>query len=166
MYKKVYVDQPGYVWLTRAGIRMTELAVRFGIPSEGALSHCHAINAIRLYLSAREPQGVWESERLIKARLEEGRKGRRLPHTPDAWFTRADGQQIIGIEIELHAKRKEAYYEIHGGFGGWYFGTTAARTALRHAVEETGMRQARKQFRFQVFAPHWENGQVYPPPLL
>jgi len=173
-YRKVFQEQPGYVWLTRAGLHAVGLDVRYAAPSPALLDHYHAINTIRLYLCMREPEGVWESERLIRSRLQQSKKGQKQPHTPDAWFFLPNNEEVIGIEVEMHPKKKSQLYEIHGSFGGmlmladeiWYFGTRAARIALSNAVKDTAMNTSRGKFRFELYSPNISYNRSYPPPFL
>jgi hypothetical protein len=173
-HRKVFQEQPGYVWLTRSGLRAIGLKVRYATPSPALLDHYHAINTIRLSLEIREPEGVWESERLIRSRLQQGKKGQKQPHTPDAWFFLPNSERVVGVEVELHPKKKNQLYEIHGSFGGmlmladeiWYFGTRAARIALLNAVKETAMNSSRGKFRFDLYPPDISCGLSYPPPFL
>jgi len=174
IYRKVFQEQPGYVWLTRSGLHAVGLDVRYATPSPALLDHYHAINTIRLYLSMREPEGTWESERLIRSHLQQSKKGQKQPHTPDAWFFLPNDTKVVGIEVEMHPKKKSQLYEIHGSFGGmlmladeiWYFGTHAARIALLNAVKDTAMNVFRGKFRFELYPPDVSCSRSYPPSFL
>src|SRR5258708_27086882 len=74
---------PAWVWLSAEGLRVVRQQIgelRPFEPTPGGLSHLFSCNQARLLVEERHPDGVWRSERQLRA----GRKpGERPPHLPD-----------------------------------------------------------------------------------
>jgi len=101
---------PGWVWLTRPGIRATGLSYPARPPGLARLAHTRAVLAVRLALQASEAfqagQAWWRSERHIRSRA--GRPG--TGHVPDAevWWPPVPASpypdECWAIEAELTPK--------------------------------------------------------------
>ena len=101
-YKKITVEEPGWVWLTTTGLHAFELPYKLYEPSLARLEHLFAVNEVRLELERRGPAGTWQSERELRT----GRtysKGESFAHLPDALYLTQEG--TIGIEVELTPKK-------------------------------------------------------------
>jgi hypothetical protein len=135
-YRKIYVRQPGWIWLTRKGLAFVDQEYRPGVPAESLLNHLYYINEVRLALEDEYPweRLDWTSERELQHWREEMReRGSKLSHTPDA-IAEVDGQEI-DIEVELTRKPQ---YEIERVLcGKWVYASST--NALRYYVS----RQAR-----------------------
>jgi hypothetical protein len=105
-YRKIYVHQPGWIWLTRKGLAFVGLEYRAGIPAESSLTHLYYINEVRLLLESMyedNTEFTWISERaLLHGQKKMRIKSHLLPHTPDA--TVIIGKETIDIEVELTRK--------------------------------------------------------------
>lgn len=148
-YRKIYVNQPGWIWLTSKGLDFADLPFRPGAPAESRLDHYYYINEVRLQLEQK--YGVehltWTSERDIQHWQEQMRKrGRTLTHTPDALVE--VGEQTIDIEVELTRKsQREVEQVICGDWGAsmsnnalcYYVSRQAFATvtAAWHAVQKS-----------------------------
>jgi hypothetical protein len=61
---------PAWVWLSMEGLRTVRHEIgeprRFE-PTPGGLSHLFFCNRVRLFVEERKPDGVWQSERQLRA---------------------------------------------------------------------------------------------------
>jgi hypothetical protein len=85
---KPLVDEPSWVWSSRAGQRLSRHEVNATIPGLGGLEFLRGFNEARLRFMEDRPDAEWESGRVI--RHEHGRKG----SLPDA---------VVQIGSERHA---------------------------------------------------------------
>ncbi len=131
-YKKITVEDPGWVWLTANGLHAFELPYKFYEPSLAKLTHLFAVNEVRLQIEDERSDGTWKSERELRTGLTYN-KGDTLAHLPDAHYI--IGTETIGIEVELTPKKPadlqmivrelaETYYQT------WYFVADAARNGV------------------------------------
>lgn len=135
-YRKIYVRQPGWIWLTRKGLTFAELEYRPGAPAESLLNHLYYINEVRLALEEEYSWDRldWTSERELQHWREQMReRGSKLSHTPDA-IAEVDTQKI-DIEVELTRKSQHEIERVLRG--KWIFASST--NALRYYVS----RQAR-----------------------
>ncbi len=103
-YQRVYHEQSGWVWLTRAGLQMVELSFRADRPADAFLSHVYWVNAVRLLLEGRDPTMRWISERLLQAEQRRRYPVGKLGHIPDGVQLVAgpDGTwSPVDIEVQL-----------------------------------------------------------------
>lgn len=118
-YRKIYVHQPGWIWLTRKGLAFVDLDYRASVPAEGSLKHLYYINEVRLLLEGmyEESQLTWTSERALQRALKEiRRKNHSLPHIPDAIVKL--GHENIDIEVERTRKsQRELECTMRGAWG-------------------------------------------------
>lgn len=135
-YRKIYVNQPGWIWLTRRGLAFADLEYRPGEPAESLLTHLYYINEVRLKLEAEHEDMEWTSEREIHHWREEMReRGNSLSHTPDA--IASIGEDEIDIEVEL--TRKSQYEIMRVMKGTWIYSpsTNALRYYVSHQARTT-----------------------------
>lgn len=135
-YRKIYVQQPGWIWLTRKGLAFVGLDYRASVPAESSLTHLYYINEVRLLLEQTDEDHplIWRSERALHHALEQMRiKSHRLPHIPDAIATIGENQ--IDIEVELTRKPQQ---EIERTMrGAW--GSAHSTHALRYYVSRQAL---------------------------
>ncbi len=130
---------PAWVWLSAEGLQ----AVRHEIgelrpfePTAGGLSRLFFCNQARLLVEERHPDGVWQSERQLRA----GRKpGERSPHLPAGLLTLPNGH-VVAIEIERSvtdaARLKEILQALASQYQTvWYFCTGDSEKVIKKAVE-------------------------------
>lgn len=122
--RKIFQDEPAYVWLTPRGLRFVDLEVAPWSPTD-RLGHPYWINEVRALrdMLATEfsddwQHYEWESERLWRARRNrlfkeyKGQAVQKIPrsyhckHIPDAviHFVRAGVQYHVAIEVQLSIK--------------------------------------------------------------
>jgi hypothetical protein len=138
-YQKFWKDEPGWVWLTNAGLRMQGLAFAPWSPRQGTnLQHLHVINEVRLRLEERYGEDIsWLSERRLKKQVGElAARERTKRQIPDAVIT-VEGAQVA-IQVELTPKSHKRTDGIVGNLVAqydavWYFVTEAAEPIIRHA---------------------------------
>lgn len=157
-YRKIYVQQPGWIWLTRKGLAFAGLDYRASVPAESGLTHLYYINEVRLLLEEGDDEEhplVWTSERALQHAREEMRTRHRvLTHLPDGIAT--IGKDTIDIEVELTRKRQR---EIERTMrGNW--GSTRSTNALRYYVSRQALatvraawKQIERNYRFQGVRP-------------
>ena len=111
--KKVFADEPKYIWLTSKGLwHFGDPNPRGFLPSLSELQHYHLINELRLKLEDRYGEGLnWKSERTLKREIAQlpGPEQKSL-HIPDGTIQAED--QEVGIEIELSQKGRQRLMEI------------------------------------------------------
>ena len=130
-YIQPYARRPGFVYLSRKGLRFAELDYRYSEPRESQLTHLSYINQARLKLEEEydDEDGEWISERAILAEQERRTPGQRLQHVPDGIFAFANGT-ALELEVELSRKPREKLCAIMRG--GEYLAET--RNPVRYYV--------------------------------
>src|SRR5436190_22482117 len=125
---------PAWVWLSAEGLRAVRQQIgdlRPFEPTVAGLSHLFFCNQARLLVEERHPDGVWQSERQLRA----GRKpGERSPHLPAGLLTLPNGH-VVAIEIERSvtdaARLKEILQALASQYQTvWYFCTGPSENAL------------------------------------
>jgi hypothetical protein len=131
---------PAWVWLSMEGLRTVckqigELS-RFE-PTPAGLSHLFVCNQARFLVEERHPDGVWQSERQLRA----GRKlGERPPYLPAGLLTLPNGH-VVAIEIiERSVKDADRLKEILQALMSqyqtvWYFCTGHSEKVIKKVVE-------------------------------
>lgn len=99
MCKKILADQPGFCWLSKAGMYAAGLPFRQFEPSPSQLGHIYWCAQARLFLARQRPEWSWRSERWLRAELDQRIKSVKLP---DALLQTEQGE--VAIEIELTRK--------------------------------------------------------------
>ena len=104
-------DHPWF-WPSRRGACLASTGFHYARPDVALLAHRRAVNEIRLYLSARAPEGAWVCERTVYRRRDPE------DHLPDAVFE-IDGERHA-IEAELSRKSNLAIRQIVGELSDRY----------------------------------------------
>lgn len=141
--KKLIAGEPGFVWLTRRGLRQIDLSYKPWEPSVGVLNHVYWVNQVRLSVESRHANAGarWIPEREL-------RQGAAM-QTFDGKVHVADGELrldrgTVAIEVELTAKsvprRKTIMSELTSRYTTvWYFAPTdVARLLESVRMEVTG----------------------------
>ncbi len=100
-YKRIYDDEPGWVWLTSYALRLLQLPYTMLTPADSTLSHLYTINRVRLDLEGRHPEYQWISERTLRAAQPRREEGAVLPHLPDA---QVRTPKLVAVEVERSPK--------------------------------------------------------------
>lgn len=104
VFKSIFHAQPGWVYMTRRGLRQAGLDFRAEAPSVRSLEHLYWINEVRMKLEQEHPNMRWISERSIQAEQERRRAGQKLSHIQDGILVLpgAGGKtQTIDIEVQV-----------------------------------------------------------------
>jgi hypothetical protein len=139
-YQKFWKDEPGWVWLTNAGLRMQGLAFAPWSPRQGTnLQHLHVINEVRLRLEERYGESLsWLSERRLKKQAGElSARERTKRHIPDAVITIEESQVAIQVELtpKSHKRTDRIVESLAEQYDAtWYFVTETAEPIVRRAV--------------------------------
>lgn len=143
-YIKPYRRRPGFVYLSRKGLRFVELDYRFSEPRESQLTHLSYINQARLKFEDEygEEEGEWISERAILAEQGSREEGQQYQHVPDGIFAFATGEQLE-IEVELSRKAQRYLQAIMRG-GETMLGT---RNPVRYYVAPSARASVLKAYR-------------------
>lgn len=134
--RKVYVKQPGWVWITPAGLRQLELPFKAWHPTIGGrLNHLHHVNEVRLRVEAEYPDGYWHPERALRRE----HSGDKRFHIPDGVFHFRG--RTYAIEVELTAKSVEraqglAYQVVEQYKRVWYFVNDQTRPVIEEATRK------------------------------
>lgn len=134
--RKVFHEEPPWLWPTARLLRLLELPYKACEPSFVRLVHIFAVNEVRLSIEDIWPQYQWISERQIRASLPHV-KGVSLPHVPDGKLVTDHG--IVSVEVELTPKHPSELLAILEELAGtyemvWYFATKETRPALEAAL--------------------------------
>jgi hypothetical protein len=111
--------QPGWIYLTRRGLKAAGLPFRAGAPSPGKLEHLYWINEVRMELEDEHPDMEWISERALWAEQEVRKKGQKLKHIPDGILVLPganDTKEYIDIEVQISRPTSREVEEIMGDF--------------------------------------------------
>ena len=104
-----------WIWITRRGQADMGAEFRHWEPTLAKLEHIRAVNAVRMSLQHRRPDGVWTSERALlqaqasaqRSAREQGLEPPKAHHLPDAiWQIDANGEQTA-VEVERSYKGTE-----------------------------------------------------------
>ena len=130
---------PAWVWLSAEGLRAVRQQIgdlRPFEPTVAGLSHLFFCNQARLLVEERHPDGVWLSERQLRA----GRKpGERSPHLPAGLLTLPNGH-VVTIEIERsvtdYGRLKEILQALVSQYQTvWYFCTGHSENVIKKVVK-------------------------------
>lgn len=111
-HRRFLVRDHPWFWPSRRGARQTDTGFRYAVPDVAILEHRRAVNEIRIYLTARAPQGVWVCEREVFRRRDPSE------HLPDALFE-IDGERHA-IEAELSRKQLHHLHRVIAGHSDRY----------------------------------------------
>jgi len=140
--RKILYAEPGWVWLSRAGLRAVDLQVKYLSPRPMWLSHVFWCAEVRRRLEA-DGDVEWRSERL----LYNGGSTVDPHHLPDAEVM-FDGV-TVAIEVELTPKHRRRLVDIVAWHSDdyprvRYYVSPAAERGVRRAIEKlTSDRQER-----------------------
>lgn len=104
VFTSVFHHGPGWISLTRRGLRQAGLTFRAEAPSVRSLEHLYWITEVRMHLEDEHPNMRWISERSIQAEQEQRKAGQKLSHIPDGMLILPgkDGKtQTIDIEVQV-----------------------------------------------------------------
>ncbi len=139
---------PAWVWLSAEGLRTVRQQIgdlRPFEPTAGRLSHLFFCNQARLLVEERQPDGVWQSERQLRA----GRKpGERPPHLPAGLLTLPSGH-VVAVEIERSVtdagRLKEILQDLVSQYQAvWYFCMGPSEKVIKKAIETLPESSGRK----------------------
>ena len=130
--KKLIAGEPGFVWVTRRGLRHVDLPYKPWEPSVGILNHVYWVNQVRFSVESRHAGSQWVPEREL-------RQGAAM-QTFDRKAHVADGELhldrgTVAIEVELTAKsvprRRTIMSELASRYSTvWYFAPTEVARLL------------------------------------
>lgn len=99
--KRVFVDEPVWVWLTSLGQEVAGTGFRPWRFAVGRLAHVAAVNEVRLHIAERLPQATWVCERALARDRRDSQE-----HTPDAVLRHGEEQHAIEVELTPKARRR------------------------------------------------------------
>ena len=133
--RKVYADQPRWLWLTSKGLSRLERRYRFKTPAENRFAHYHAVNQVRLYLEGARyaPEARWRPERDLIP------EGARLGETHYVDGEVETQGRTVGIEVERTPKRPDDLLVILRGLTAayesvWYFALSEAKPGVERQI--------------------------------
>jgi hypothetical protein len=136
------IGEPGWVWLTREGLRQVGLDYPLWQVSLSAhLDHLFACNVARLWVEAHEPEAEWRSERALRAAQAWTQAGVRLGHRPSAEVTLETGTVAVEVTgaLEQAQRVREALPDLLTRYPGcWYVVGPRARPVLSRLLAELG----------------------------
>ena len=140
---KILYAEPGWVWLSRAGLRAVALQVKYLAPRPMWLSHVFWCGEVRRALETEHGQLEWRSDRLLRT------FGSTLDpnHLPDAEIQL--GNLTVAVEVELTPKHLRRLVGIvawhsHDYEQTRYYVAPAAERGVRRAIEELTPEQQRR----------------------
>ncbi len=107
IYKQIFHAEPGWIYLTRRGLREVQLDFRAEAPSSRTLEHLYWINEVRLALEDEyeTDEMEWTSERTIQAEQDLRQRGQKLKHIPDGILTLKTKEKTETIDIEVQVSK-------------------------------------------------------------
>jgi hypothetical protein len=107
VFKSIFRRGPGWIYLTRRGLRQAGLTFRAEAPSVRSLEHLFWINEVRMHLEEEHPTMRWISERSIQAEQEKRKAGQKLTHIPDGILILPGGTdgKPLAIDIEVQVSK-------------------------------------------------------------
>lgn len=148
-YRKLIAGEPGFVWLTRRGLRHIDLPFKPWEPSAAVLNHIYWVNQVRFSVENRHEGSKWRSEREL-------RQGSGMQtfdnggHIVDAEAML--NEAVVAVEVELtsksSARRTSIMAELAKRYATvWYFAPPDVGTLLE---------------RVRALIPNGERVRVYP----
>ena len=142
--RKILYAEPGWVWLSRAGLRTVGLQVKYLVPRPMWLSHVFWCGEVRRRLEeAGDESFEWQSERLLHA----FGSAFNPHHLPDAEVTIRN--RTVAIEVELTPKHLKRLVDIvawhsHDYEQTRYYVAPAAERGVMRAIEKLTPEQQRR----------------------
>lgn len=133
--RKILYAEPGWVWLSRGGLRAVGLQVKYLVPRPMWLSHVFWCGEVRRRLEADGDDFEWRSERLIHS----FGSAFNPHHLPDAELN--VGNTTVAIEVELTPKHLKRLIDIvawhsHDYEQIRYYAAPAAESGVHRAIEK------------------------------
>jgi hypothetical protein len=149
LYRRVYANQPGWIYLSKKGLEHIGLPFRAEAPKDRVLEHIYYINEVRLALEEQDSSLRWIGERAIQAAQKQRKKGQRLQHIPDGIVV--SGARRIDIEVQIsHPLQQEAELILRGD--RWqsanplrYYVSKEAKAVVQRAYREVKKFTARPE---------------------
>ncbi len=140
--RKILYAEPGWVWLSRSGLRAVGLEVKYLVPRPMWLSHVFWSAEVRRSLE-NQNEFDWRSERLLHT----FGSARNPHHLPDAELT--GGSVVLAVEVELAPKHLKRLIDIvawhsHDYEQTRYYVAPAADRGVRRAIEKLTTEQQRR----------------------
>ena len=138
--KKLLVEQPQWVWLTKKGLKTVGLGYKYMTPSVSRLNHIWHVNAVRLHVENKKgSKAQWVSERAVNSR-----RARMRKHLVDSEVIYQNAQ--IATEVELVQKSAKRLKRILWGLkrdysAVWYFAADECYAALTTALKSVDRRR-------------------------
>lgn len=160
VYTQIFDAQPGWIYLTRKGLRKAELDFRAEAPSSRTLEHLYWINEVRMALEDEydEDEMEWTSERSIQAEQKLRQSGQKLDHIPDGilTLTKQGKTETIDIEVQISKTSTKEVREVMGDY--WSSGSF---NPLRYYVNKKSRGVVRATYQkmekeFQAMRPYIE----------
>jgi hypothetical protein len=141
-YRKVFSDDPGWVWLTGLGLRTAGLPFSALRPGAGELDHIYWCAQVRLsYYLRHRGDHIWETERYLRQEMNVGKKkaGSASIYIPDARIT-MENLNVIALQVELTAKTRIRLEKIVEALAleytlTWYVTRGAIADRVREAIK-------------------------------
>lgn len=137
--RKIVVDDPTWVWLTRTGLRLVAPALHVWVPTD--LQHQRLMNVVRLQIEGANHDVLWRSERVLRA------EGYPVLHLPDAVVTTGDVDHAIEVErTQKSARRYDAILTAHLAQHERvvYYVAAGARSGVDRAVARLAREEAER----------------------
>lgn len=134
-YRKLIAGEPGFVWLTRRGLRHIDLPFKPWEPSAAVLNHIYWVNQVRFSVENRHEGSKWRSER----ELRQGAGTQTFDH--GGHIVDAEvmlNEVVVAVEVELtsksSARRTSIMAELAKSYATvWYFAPRDVGTLLEKA---------------------------------
>jgi hypothetical protein len=117
LYRRVYVNQPGWVYLSKKGLEHAGFSYRAEAPRDRVLEHLHTINEVRLALEEQDPALQWIGERAIQAAQKQRKKGQRLGHIPDGIVVIGDRRIVNALRYYVSKRAQAAVQRAYRDLG-------------------------------------------------
>lgn len=130
-----FPGEPDWIWPTKRGAQFSGTGLSAGSPRLGGLLRRRAVNDVRLYLMAREPDARWVSRREL---LHGCHGGRSVPDAVLEWDGERHAIELIlsprdRSELVAKAEKRSAEFDLVI----WFYGTRGA--AVVRKLVGTGM---------------------------
>lgn len=153
-YRKVFSNDPGWVWLTGLGLRTVGLPFAALRPGAGELDHIYWCAQVRLYYYLRHRgDHVWETERYLRQEMNVGKKkaGSASIYIPDARIT-MENLNVIALQVELSPKTRVRLEKIVEALAleyslTWYVAREAIAERVKQAIRALDDPELEQRFR-------------------
>ena len=138
--RKVFSEQPMWVWLTPEGCRVVGLDLDHRSPAISRLNHIHAVNCVRLHVEKKlQDRARWVCEREANV-LRKLQADNREFHLVDGEVEFEDGH-VAAVEVELTQKSYSRLDSILKALRDdydtvWYFAAPQCYNAVQAAIKK------------------------------